>query len=182
LVATNAKVCEDTSGCNQPHRNSPHWTNGLPWSRSSGLPACAQAGMDGVDKERVQRIVYEMSKGSAHFENEQRKAKAVEERITAMQAKAAQLTPALVAAHERTAHACMASLEASRDLTRTYLCVDMDAFYAAVEERDNPSLRSKPMVREPEVSRFRPRRKPPALLSAESVPPGGAGRGRHGNA
>lgn len=120
---------------------------------ASGLPGCVQAGMDGVDKERLQRIVYEMSKGSAHFENEQRKHAAVEERITAMQAKAAQLTPALVAAHERTAHARMASLEASRDLTRTYLCVDMDAFYAAVEERDDPSLRSKPMVRHPEMLR-----------------------------
>lgn len=101
---------------------------------ASGPSMCvSQAGMDGVDKERVQRIVYEMSKGSAHFDNEERKRAAVEERITAMQAKAAQLTPALVAAHERASHARMATLEASRDLTRTWLCVDMDAFYAAVE-------------------------------------------------
>lgn len=29
--------------------------------------------MDGVDKEKVQRIVYEISKGSKYFENEERK-------------------------------------------------------------------------------------------------------------
>jgi hypothetical protein len=52
--------------------------------------------MEGVDTERVQRITYEMSKGSAHFVNEQRKQAAVTERIDKMQARAAQLTPALV--------------------------------------------------------------------------------------
>jgi hypothetical protein len=63
-----------------------------PAEDSEGL----QAGMEGVDTERVQRITYEMSKGSAHFVNEQRKQAAVTERIDKMQARAAQLTPALV--------------------------------------------------------------------------------------
>lgn len=33
-----------------------------------------------------------------------------------------------------------------RDLSRTIVHVDMDAFYAAVEMRDNPALRDKPMA------------------------------------
>ena len=34
-----------------------------------------------------------------------------------------------------------AKLEKTRDLTRTIVHVDMDAFYAAVEMRDMPELR-----------------------------------------
>lgn len=37
-------------------------------------------------------------------------------------------------------------LEASRDLTRTWLHVDMDAFYAAVETLDNPALKGRPLA------------------------------------
>ncbi len=34
----------------------------------------------------------------------------------------------------------VAALRASENLTRTWLCVDMDAFFAACEELDNPAL------------------------------------------
>lgn len=37
-------------------------------------------------------------------------------------------------------------LEASRDLSRIWLHVDMDAFYAAVETLSNPTLKGKPMA------------------------------------
>lgn len=37
-------------------------------------------------------------------------------------------------------------LEASRGLTRTWLHVDMDAFYAAVETLDNPALKGRPLA------------------------------------
>ena len=37
-------------------------------------------------------------------------------------------------------------LRDSRDLSRSIVHVDMDAFYAAVEMKDNPSLRDKPMA------------------------------------
>ncbi len=37
-------------------------------------------------------------------------------------------------------------LEAGRDLSRTIVHVDMDAYYAAVEMRDDPSLRNIPMA------------------------------------
>lgn len=40
----------------------------------------------------------------------------------------------------------VAELEESRDLTRAIVHVDMDAFYAAVEMRDCPELKDKPMA------------------------------------
>ena len=39
-----------------------------------------------------------------------------------------------------------AELEGSRDLSRVIVHVDMDAFYAAVEMRDCPELKDKPMA------------------------------------
>lgn len=39
-----------------------------------------------------------------------------------------------------------AELEDSRDLRRVIVHVDMDAFYAAVEMRDCPELKDKPMA------------------------------------
>ena len=37
-------------------------------------------------------------------------------------------------------------LEQSRDLNSTIVHIDMDAFYAAVEMRDNPELKDKPIA------------------------------------
>ncbi|KAG2435360.1 hypothetical protein HXX76_007433 [Chlamydomonas incerta] len=101
----------------------------------------AKAGMEGVDKARVQQIVWEMSKDSAHFKNEQRKQASVQERIERMKSQAAAITPAELAAAGRLLDARIASCEARRDLTRTWLHVDMDCFYAAVHEREQPELK-----------------------------------------
>jgi nucleotidyltransferase/DNA polymerase involved in DNA repair len=37
-------------------------------------------------------------------------------------------------------------LSCERDYTRTWIHVDMDAFYAAVEMKDDPSLKDKPLA------------------------------------
>ena len=44
------------------------------------------------------------------------------------------------AAHCRAMDAKIAELKAVADLTRTWIHMDMDAFFASVEELDNPSL------------------------------------------
>ena len=46
----------------------------------------------------------------------------------------------------RQADALLQRLESSRDLTRTIVHVDMDAFYAAVEMLDNPKLKTVPLA------------------------------------
>lgn len=50
--------------------------------------------MEGVDKEKVQRIVYEMSKGSKYFQNEERKEAFIKQKIEHMRLRCAKLTPA----------------------------------------------------------------------------------------
>lgn len=50
-------------------------------------------GMEGVDKEKVQRIVYEMSKGSKYFENEEKKEAYMNRKVESMRMQLAKLTP-----------------------------------------------------------------------------------------
>lgn len=40
----------------------------------------------------------------------------------------------------------LTSLELKRDLSRLWIHVDMDAFFASVEELDNPQLKTVPMA------------------------------------
>lgn len=48
--------------------------------------------MEGVDKEKVQKVIYEMSKGSKYFENEQRKEAVTKLKIEHLRAQCAALT------------------------------------------------------------------------------------------
>ena len=46
-----------------------------------------KAGVDGVDKDKVSKLVFEMSKDSAFFKNEQRKVDATNRKIAEMSGK-----------------------------------------------------------------------------------------------
>lgn len=108
-----------------------------------------KAGMQKMDKVLVAQTVYELSKGSAFFANEQKKAARVDAQIAAI-AKRLEVPPpggaAAAAGLARTIERNASALEAGRDLGRTYLVVDMDAFYASVEEQVDPSLRGVPFA------------------------------------
>jgi hypothetical protein len=80
-------------------------------------------------------VIYEMSKDSAHFRNEQRKQTAVDEKIARLRARAAGLAPPELAGHARAADARVAALEARRDLTRSWLHVDMDVSWRVLRRR-----------------------------------------------
>ncbi|KAI8554612.1 hypothetical protein RHMOL_Rhmol05G0111300 [Rhododendron molle] len=117
-----------------------------PWQSYHTAYTNAKAGMEGVDKEKVQRIIYEMSKGSKYFENEERKDAFIKQKIENMRAQFAKLTASEISHYQKVADKRILELEATRDLTRIWLHVDMDAFYAAVETLSNPLLKGKPMA------------------------------------
>lgn len=53
--------------------------------------------MEGVDKEKVQKVIYEMSKGSKYFENEQKKEALIKQKIENLQQQRAKLTDSDIA-------------------------------------------------------------------------------------
>lgn len=48
--------------------------------------------MDGVDKQKVQKVIYEMSKGSKYFENERRKEALIRQKISNLREQYVKLT------------------------------------------------------------------------------------------
>lgn len=54
-----------------------------------------------MDKEKVQRVVYEMSKGSKYFEHEEKKEAYMKQRIESMQAHLSKLTELDISNHQK---------------------------------------------------------------------------------
>lgn len=109
-------------------------------------PSLTKAGQDTVDQQKVSEIIYNASKGSKFFNNEEAKDKNLTEKIARILAKKSQLEKLDLASELRRADDYIAELELSRDLSQTVVHLDCDAFYAAVEELDRPELKEVPMA------------------------------------
>ena len=109
-------------------------------------PSLTKAGQDAVDQKKVSEIIYEASKGSKFFNNEEAKDKNLTIKIDRILKLKAQLEKLDLKSDLRRADEYIASLELARDLSQTVVHVDCDAFYAAVEEIDRPELRDVPFA------------------------------------
>ncbi|XP_048787178.1 DNA polymerase kappa [Lagopus muta] len=105
-----------------------------------------KAGMQGLDKEKINKIIMEASKGSKFYENELKKDQQVNQRIEKMMQLKEKITQQQLLKARLQVDKLVMELEQSRNLSCTIVHIDMDAFYAAVEMRDNPELKEKPIA------------------------------------
>ncbi|KAL1611787.1 hypothetical protein SLS60_000007 [Paraconiothyrium brasiliense] len=109
-------------------------------------PSLTKAGQDSVDQQKVSEVIYNASKGSKFFNNEEVKDRVLTEKINRILAKKRQLDKVNLSSELRRADDYLAELELGRDLSQVVIHIDCDAFYAAVEELDRPELRHVPMA------------------------------------
>ncbi|KPI88834.1 putative Dna polymerase kappa [Leptomonas seymouri] len=106
-----------------------------------------KAGLQHVDKDYVEQVIQEASKGSAFYQKEQRLEETRRRKAEELQEKAKGFNSLSATEMQRLKNKVNTlenELEATRDLRRRYIHIDMDMFYAAVEEKKKPALRGKP--------------------------------------
>lgn len=109
-------------------------------------PSLTKAGQDAVNQQEVSEIIYEASRGSKYFNNEENRDKVLTLKIEKILAKKRHLESLDLKHDQRKADEYLAELELSRDLTQLIVHVDCDAFYAAVEQLDRPELAQLPFA------------------------------------
>ncbi|PBP27544.1 impB/mucB/samB family protein [Diplocarpon rosae] len=107
-------------------------------------PSLTKSGQDNVDQQKVSEIIYNASKGSKYFNNEEARDKNLTQKIERILGRKKQLEQLDLESDRRKADDYIAELELSRDLSQVVVHIDCDAFYAAVEELDRPELKDLP--------------------------------------
>ncbi len=123
-----------------------------PDMRALSVFCAPKAGMAKVDTAKINSTIYELSKDSEFFKRQIERDDRVNQKIASMKHQideirhqAAQNSVFRRQLNER-AQRKLTELESSRDLSRTWLCADLDAFYANCELIDRPELREKPVA------------------------------------
>ena len=107
-----------------------------------------KAGMKNIDRERINQIIYELSKDSEYFKLEQRKKEELDSKARSTQERIQELLKDPLKVQEASVQiaAKLQEYEDERTLEETWIHIDMDMFYAQVEIRDEPNLEEKPVA------------------------------------
>ena len=101
----------------------------------------AKAGMENMTRtrEEIDRIIWENSKDSSYYEEQRRRDRATDKRIESLKRKRAE-------SRRQVKLRGFKGTEGRLDFSRTFTVVDLDAYYASVELRKDPSLAGVPFA------------------------------------
>lgn len=102
--------------------------------------------MEGLDVDKINQIIEEASRGSKFYQHKQRAQQRIDRRVQEMKVQERSFTEHQLSRATTETDAILSELESARNLHRWCVHLDMDAFFASVEMRDNPELRDVPMA------------------------------------
>lgn len=105
-----------------------------------------KAGMHGIDKDRINEIIHEASKGSLFYKKQAQRQEEIHKSIEKMLNKVKIATASQVESAKDTCERLTREIEKQRLFNRIIVHFDLDMFFAAVEIRDNPGLADKPIA------------------------------------
>ncbi len=105
-----------------------------------------KAGMQGMDENKQLEVISKFSRGSAYNKHAEKQDAQHDEPIKKLIAKSEGMSVADVTKYNKKAEAEVQRLEGTRSFARHIVVIDFDAFYAKVEQRDNPELQGKPIA------------------------------------
>lgn len=129
-----------------PNQDDPSSSESLPSTPQMINLNVHKAGLDNLDKDRINKIIQENSKGSTFYSYQQKRQKRIEQQIKQLKEKLEHSTPSDTQSNLKKADSLIAELERFRVVNRIIVHFDMDMFFAAVELKNNPSIADKPVA------------------------------------
>lgn len=107
-----------------------------------------KGGMEGIDHEKIEKIIYETTKNSRIFKKKEEDLNYLKQEVALLEKKLENFhkNEILYNQVKKLADSRIEFLKEQRRYDKIWLHLDMDMFFAAVEIRDNPSLKDIPMA------------------------------------
>jgi hypothetical protein len=107
-----------------------------------------KAGMQGLDRDKINKIIQETTKDSIITKHKNEEFEKVKNTVDSYKKKLNSLhkSQSLIQHNKKIADQKIKEIEALRKLDKIWMHLDMDMFYAAIEIRDNPTLKDIPIA------------------------------------